>query len=384
MRHFSYLNTAVRVLDAYQGNEPFAQALKKFFSLDKKYGSRDRKRISHLCYSYFRTGGIAQQLAREEAVLLGLFLCADGPDDTLASIKPEWNEKTGLPFQEKIRFAGYSFNPSDIFPAVGKLSDDIDAAEFALSHLRQPLLFLRARPGKESLVRRKLVDAGIAFEEISDATLALPNSAPIDSVLELNREAVVQDLSSQAVAGFFPTSFEGPVWDCCAASGGKSMLLHDHHSGIDLSVSDIRETILVNLRKRFREAGIMGYKSFVADLTVPNNTSPGAGYGLVMADVPCSGSGTWGRTPEQMYYYEEEKIDRYAALQKRIVDNVVPRIRKGGHLLYITCSVYREENEQAVQYIMQTHSLQKIKAGIIKGYDRRADTMFAAWLRRPL
>ena len=384
MRHFSYLNTAVRVLDAYQGNEPFAQALKKFFSLDKKYGSRDRKRISHLCYSYFRAGGIARQITKEEAVLLGLFLCADKPDDTLASIKPAWNERIGLSFPEKMKFAGYSFNPSDIFPGVGQLSDGIDSTEFSLSHLRQPLLFLRARPGKESIVRRKLTDSGIAFEALSDETLALPNSAPIDSVLELNAEAVVQDLSSQAIAGFFPPSIGGPVWDCCAASGGKSILLHDHRPGIDLSVSDIRETILMNLRRRFREAGISGYKSFVADLTIPQKTPWGNHYDLVMADVACSGSGTWGRTPEHMYYYEEEKIERYAALQRKIIDNVVPQISKGGHLLYITCSVYRKENEDAVQHIIQTHSLQKIKAGIIKGYDRQADTMFAALLQRPL
>ena len=60
------------------------------------------------------------------------------------------------------------------------------------------------------------------------------------------------------------------AWDCCAASGGKSILLKDKFPRVQLTVSDIRETILRNLRQRFQRAGIKDYHAFVADLSKPS------------------------------------------------------------------------------------------------------------------
>ena len=79
----------------------------------------------------------------------------------------------------------------------------------------------------------------------------------------------MQDFSSQGVGGLLLPVARGPlyVWDCCAASGGKSIMLYDLDPAIRLTVSDIRESILINLRKRFNEAGIKKYQSFVIYLT---------------------------------------------------------------------------------------------------------------------
>jgi len=55
-RYFSYLNSTKGILSAYNGEEPFASFIKKYFAVHKKFGSRDRKQISHLCYCYFRLG----------------------------------------------------------------------------------------------------------------------------------------------------------------------------------------------------------------------------------------------------------------------------------------------------------------------------------------
>ena len=75
--------------------------------------------------------------------------------------------------------------------------------------------------------------------------------------------------------GFFNTAIENhslAVWDCCAASGGKSILLTDIlKQKIELTVSDIRETILKNLHQRFKSAGIINYESFVTDLSLADN-----------------------------------------------------------------------------------------------------------------
>ena len=73
-RYHSYLNTAVTILTNYKGEEPFAGYIKKFFAANKKYGSKDRKSISHLCYCYFRTGKALPKLSVEDRIVAGLFL----------------------------------------------------------------------------------------------------------------------------------------------------------------------------------------------------------------------------------------------------------------------------------------------------------------------
>jgi 16S rRNA (cytosine967-C5)-methyltransferase len=150
---------------------------------------------------------------------------------------------------------------------------------------------------------------------------------------------------------------------------------------IDLTVSDIRESILLNLRERFAKAGVDRYHALVTDLTDANDPLPSKRFDLIIADVPCSGSGTWARTPEQLYFFEEEKINHYSQLQKRIVSRVVPLLRKGGALLYITCSVFKDENEEVVAHIARNHSLTVERKQVFAGYNDRADTLFTALLR---
>lgn len=308
----------------------------------------------------------------------------------LALLRPEWNEQTGFTFEDKCKSAGISLQPADLFPWVAELSEEIDPKDFVSSFLVQPDLFLRVRPGKFAAVQDKLKKANIVFHKQGDNCLALLNASKIDEVLELNKDVAVQDYSSQRVGEFLnniESQTSNPklsVWDCCAASGGKSIMLYDINNRIDLTVSDIRESILANLRKRFSEAGIKNYKSFVADLSRPIPAIPNSPFGLIVADVPCSGSGTWGRTPEQLFYFNEKKINEYAALQQRIVANVLPHLKRGGYFLYITCSVFKKENEEMVSSLQENFQLEVTRMEILKGYDKKADTMFAALLRKPL
>jgi 16S rRNA (cytosine967-C5)-methyltransferase len=389
-RFHSYINSAKEILLNYTGEEPFGSYIKKFFAANKKYGSRDRKQISHLCYCYFRLGQAVPGKPVEERILLALFLCSDKQDEMLALLRPEWNEMVDFNFEDKCKAAGISLQPGTIFPWLTELSEGIDPQYFVSSFLVQPDLFLRIRPRKLAAVQDKLQKANIVFHKLSDSCLGLLNASKIDEVIELNKDVVVQDYSSQRVGEFLnniESQTSNPklsVWDCCAASGGKSIMLYDINNRIDLTVSDIRESILANLRKRFSEAGIKNYKSFVADLSRPIPAIPNSPFDLIVADVPCSGSGTWGRTPEQLFYFNEVKINDYAALQQRIVANVLPHLKRGGYFLYITCSVFKKENEEMVSSLQENFQLELTRMEILKGYDKKADTMFAALLRKPL
>jgi 16S rRNA (cytosine967-C5)-methyltransferase len=247
-------------------------------------------------------------------------------------------------------------------------------------------------------VSGKLKNAGILPEWISENTPALPNGSKIESIIKLDNEAVVQDVSSQRVQELMQIPLRQKphgsqatdikkVWDCCAASGGKSIMALDINNSIQLSVSDKRSSALDICRQRFKKAGITSYHDFIADLTQKKFVFPGypgvndtadVKVDLVIADVPCTGSGTWSRTPEQLFYFNPSEIKRYSTLQRQILRNVIPAIKSGGYLLYITCSVFKEENEEIVDYVVQEFSLKSNSMELLEGYRTRADTLFAA------
>lgn len=387
-RHHSHLNTAVSILKTYHGNQPFAHELKQFFKGQKKYGSKDRRQIRHLCYSYFRAVNVLpESLSLNEKVIHGYFLSSINPTPFMESIQPEWHEKEALSIAEKFVFL--YLNPNGVFPSIETIDPRIFSENFAWSHFSQPKLFIRIRNNNESLVKNKLDKANIAFEEMSSSTLSLKNTTQIENIVSLNREVVIQDYSSQRVASFLekfkeiqPQDTSPQVWDCCAASGGKSILAVDTLGKIQLTQSDVRDSILRNLKSRMKQAQIHPKRTLSLDLTKASAIANLPDFDLVIADVPCSGSGTWGRTPERLVFFQENEIEQYAQLQKQITSNVAKKIKKGGCLLYITCSVYQQENSEVVEKMCTEDNLQLLDEQLINGYENGADSMFMALLKK--
>ena len=262
-----------------------------------------------------------------------------------------------------------------------ELSATIDKEEFLRSFFTQPDLFIRVSNGQLKKIEAVLSQENIAGRQIGDNTLAVPNGTKLDKVLEGQLNYQVQDLSSQQTGAFFQPQPWDKWWDCCAASGGKSLLLHDLEPKVELLVSDVRENSLNNLDERFREAGLKKYQKKVLDL-LQNNDQDLHHYEFdgIILDAPCSGSGTWGRTPEMLYYFEQHKISYFSKLQQTIAANVVKYLKEGKPLIYITCSVFKQENEDVIAYLLENLPLKLEKMELIKGYNHKADTMFAARL----
>ncbi len=369
MRFKSYFNHALHIIDSFDGRMPLARFLKQYFARNKKHGSTDRKMISQACYSYYRLGQALRERTPAERLRAALLLCAGEPE--------KWNEVlAGEPPP--------SFPVEDIFPWKDELSAGIDHHAFCRSFLRQPDLFLRIRPGHEAAVLEKL--EGQRYEFIPPCTLRLPNGFKAEDPFTPDKEIVIQDHSSQRLGSFlYPpagrsVSPNRTVWDACAASGGKSILAYDLDPAIRLTVSDIRESILQNLAQRFGRAGIENYHPFVIDLATgdlpPEFQS--TSFDLILADVPCTGSGTWSRTPEELYFFDPAKIGAYQDIQKKIVSRLIPRLGKKGDLVYSTCSVFKKENEEMAGFIRDSLGLTVEQMETIKGFDDGADSMFAA------
>ena len=394
-----YLQFAISLISTYKGGEPFHLYIKKYFSANKKHGSKDRKHIASLCYNYFRLGGgVAAGTTVEDKILLGAFLCNSGFSVSFEQSKPAWNDMADQPLGEKLKAAEGIFDSGKIFPFQRFLSNEIDSDKFADSFLQQPKLFLRIRPGKETVVFEKIRAANFSFTRMNSKCLVFSNNEKISGAISLDKEAVIQDFNSQRTGDFFSKYFfeqqagtdlenknsQIAVWDCCAGSGGKSILAIDTLKNIKLTVTDKRLSILENLKKRFEAATIKHYDAFVWDGASGNPLPASTTFRFVIADVPCSGSGTWSRTPEQLTFFKENEIEKYASLQKSIVRNIIPYLEIGGILFYITCSVFKKENEENVDYILENFQFELLEKEYLKGYETQADTLFIAVLRKKI
>lgn len=387
MIYMSHFNTAGLILSQYNGETVFGDFIKKYFKQNKKFGSRDRKVISHLCYCFFRMGKAASSSKVNERLLVGLFLCSNESNEILKELKPEWDNKVGLPIYQKLSIVQSEILPGDVFPWKQELSESVAYEKLCQSFFIQPDLFVRTRPGKTEIVTQRLRKNNIPFKEIETSCLELPNGTKLENIIDPGVDYVIQDLNSQGVGRIINKAIDrlpatSTVWDCCAGSGGKSLLVFDRHPGINITVSDIRGSILNNLKKRFEQAGIKKYHSFVADLSGPGFKGTSSKFDLIVCDAPCTGSGTWSRTPEQLYFFDEKKIDQFATIQKKIISNVMPYLKEKGFFVYITCSVFRKENEEAARYAVKEFDLEIIRMEILEGYEKKADTIFAVLFRK--
>jgi 16S rRNA (cytosine967-C5)-methyltransferase len=277
--------------------------------------------------------------------------------------------------------AGIEWNPAVHTPWLDLLQKDYSPAQFAKSHLSQPDLFVRIRPGRRKIVLEALAAAGIDFKNPEEDCLQLSNGLELENILRINREVIIQDYSSQKCGAVIKThlkELKGILWDACAASGGKSIMMHDYYPGkFRIVASDIRPTILHNLKTRYAEAGVPVNHVMVADLTKPL-VYKNIEADVALVDVPCSGSGTWSRTPEQHYFFQKASLQAFSERQFQITRNVMEHVKPNGYIIYITCSVFDDENSFVTDRLVAEAKLTLLHAEIIDGTTHKADSMYIA------
>ena len=382
MKAVNQLKTFQRILEEYPEATPLSKFLPGFYRQNKQMGSTDRRIASRLIYNYFRIGKALPIIPAQERLFAAEFLCNTQLNSFLQHFKPDWAACIGFNQDEKMHIVKTTytdFNLDDVFPWTARLSAEIDKQAFLKSFFVQPDLFIRVHKRFDVQVKTALITSEVVFKDEGNGCLSLPNGTRLETIFPNQHWFEVQDLSSQQTAGFFKPQKWDNWWDACAASGGKSLLLYDLEPTVKLVVSDIRESILSNLDERFHQAGHFKYQKKLLDLTQNNDLLlHDYAFDGIILDAPCSGSGTWGRTPEMISQFDDQKIEFFQRLQQNIVRNVVKYLKPGKPLIYITCSAFKAENEDMVGFMVKELGLKLEESKVLKGYENKADTMFVA------
>lgn len=387
MREGILFDRVQSLINSYDYSKPFSLYLKDLFKANPKMGARDRRETRDYCFQFFRIGNNLQEEKFHVKLAVASFLCSTISSQALEFLVTENSnlpiDQIGQELRKKIEIVKKNYPQFDlrkIFPDNDLLSDEIEKDFFAESFLIQPSVWIRIRKKHFETVVNELDELKIPYQK-SDSPNAL-SFAPTQKLENLQSFLSgyfeIQDLNSQKVAEFFSPKKHDLWWDACAASGGKSLALIDKEDDIHLLATDVRDTILKNYSVRMKKNGFAGFKTQLIDLS-ERSIDPSQRFEGILADVPCTGSGTWARSPENLLKMHHAKIkNKFQPLQRKIIQNVVPHLRGGGTLIYSTCSVFKAENEENVDFFLKTLPLKLKEKQLLKGYANKSDNLFVA------
>lgn len=225
----------------------------------------------------------------------------------------------------------------------------------AAGNQRPPMcLRVNARHDSPETYLEKLAQAGIPARLTSHGGVLLARPMPVDDLPGFSQGRVsVQDVGAQLAAPFLDAQPGMRVLDACAAPGGKTSHLLEL-ADLELTALDHDASRLLKVEQNLQRLGLQA-RCLAGDAAKPVEWWDGAPYQRILADVPCSASGVVRRHPDIKYLRRSEDIARFAAQQARILNALWPCLAPGGKLLYVTCSVFKEENRSQIDSFLARH-----------------------------
>jgi 16S rRNA C967 or C1407 C5-methylase (RsmB/RsmF family) len=157
--------------------------------------------------------------------------------------------------------------------------------------------------------------------------------------------------------------------DYCAGAGGKTLAFAPHmqNSG-QVFLHDVRKHALLECRKRLKRAGIQNAQQIASDDTARLKKLKKK-MDWVLVDAPCSGTGTLRRNPDMKWKFETQMLQRLIGQQRMIFEKALSFLKPGGRIVYGTCSILKEENQEQTDHILRTYPLE-IEGEILKTVPR--------------
>lgn len=383
----------------FNDGEQADKVLRKVLKFDKRWGSRDRSFIAETVYDIVRWKRLYSEIAEVKAPysrqnLFRLFAVWA----TLRGIAiPDWKQIEAVPtrrikgrFDELSKIRKYRESIPDWLDelgikAIGKKWDDELAALNTQAQVVLRTNTLKATPKAlrnelaDQDIDTKILDGYIEAIELVERKNVFTTAAFKKGLFE------VQDASSQKVAHFLNVAPGMRVVDACAGAGGKTLHLAAlmENKG-QIIAMDIYEGKLKELKRRAKRAGAHNIDTRVIDTTKVFkklfNTAD-----RVLIDAPCTGLGTIKRNPDLKWKLQPDFVDKVVKRQAQLLENYSKMVKEGGQMVYATCSILPQENEQQVAAFLATEQGQKfelIKDNIISPAQSGYDGFYMASLLR--
>ncbi len=166
----------------------------------------------------------------------------------------------------------------------------------------------------------------------------------------------IQDEGSQLIAAIVGAAPEMRVVDWCAGAGGKTLALAmTMNNRGHIVASDVSAIRLEGAVKRLRRAGVHNVERHLAEAGDKWVKRRAGTFDRVLVDAPCTGTGTWRRNPDARQRLTEKDLSELVVKQAAILEQAARLVRKGGRLVYATCSLLIEENEAQVESFLAAH-----------------------------
>ncbi|MFX0544378.1 RsmB/NOP family class I SAM-dependent RNA methyltransferase [Roseovarius sp. S1116L3] len=347
------IQAAIDLLDRISAGEPAEKALTSWARGSRFAGSGDRAAVRDHVYqalrcwrSYACLGGGDSGRAR---MIGALRSAGSDPAEVFTGIG-----HAPAPLTAAEEAAGWAPSGADAVDLPewlwetfqASLGPDAEAAAMVLRQ-RAPVM-LRANlrhAGRDDIVRTLAEQdihsevhpvAKTAIKVIDGARRIARSRAYLEGLVEL------QDGSGQAAMEGIDLTASESILDYCAGGGGKALALAAR-TDAQVYAHDIDARRMQDLPERAKRAG--------ADVTLLDTSAlpANAPYAIVLCDAPCSGSGTWRRTPEAKWRLTPDWLDELTDLQTDILGKASQLVAPGGQLIYATCSVLRVENEERIE-----------------------------------
>jgi 16S rRNA (cytosine967-C5)-methyltransferase len=205
--------------------------------------------------------------------------------------------------------------------------------------------------------RRRLSEEGIE----SEPTLLSPRGLMLKKRINVQASQAfkdgwleMQDEGSQLISLLLDPKPGETIVDACAGGGGKTL----HIAALmknegELHAIDVHERRLAKIQPRLRRAGASIAQLDRADMKISDGLFGKAD--AVLVDAPCSGVGTFRRNPAAKLIFDAPFVDRIVETQKRVLESSASLVKPGGRLVYSTCTLLRQENEEVVETFLGTH-----------------------------
>ncbi|MDO6798305.1 RsmB/NOP family class I SAM-dependent RNA methyltransferase [Shimia thalassica] len=381
------VQTAIELLDQILAGAPAEKTLTGWARKSRFAGSKDRAAVRDHVYDALRRRQSAARIGGAltgRGILLGL-LIQDGADADALFSGPPYAPEPLSDLEKEMMSSSADVAPLEDIPEwmLPMLQDTLgDEIDENVQQMRQRApVFLRVNLQKTTVEHAvlQLKDEGVLAEPhpLSDTALRVTEGARRVSNTETFRDGYVelQDVSSQAAIQSLSLKTGMRVLDFCAGGGGKVLAMAGRCEATYVA-HDANAARMKDLPLRGKRAGAAIQIKSLEDI------EKDAKFDLVFCDVPCSGSGTWRRTPDAKWRFQKEDLEALTVLQAEILQTASRFVEAGGILAYATCSLFPPENsDQIAAFLAQNPDWQCVSERQWR-LDEGADGFYLAKLAR--